>query len=211
MLVALLTIATPLSVAASAANAAVPLDRSNVATVNQLDEGPGGSAYVAYTLDTLNNVLYPQDPQLDSCNGQRAAPYIIHEPDGPLGVLALPGTGELFVSCSSNNVLVVNSTTGGILANIPVGRYPGALTKGNQIWVANFYSDNLSVISSATNRVVASVPLPAGARPTGVVKNFGNGDIYVTESGNSTVAVLSDTTHREIAAIPVGSKPYGIA
>jgi YVTN family beta-propeller protein len=47
-------------------------------------------------------------------------------------------------------------------------------------YIANFNSDNISVLDTATNTVVATVPVPVGSIPTGVAVTPNGALVYVT-------------------------------
>ena len=92
------------------------------------------------------------------------------------------------------------------------GRAPAAIAydsgKG-EVFVANFNSNNVSVISDATNAVVANIPV--GTAPFGVAYDGAKHEVLVTNLGSNTVSVISDATHAVVANISVGSAPYGVA
>jgi YVTN family beta-propeller protein len=79
----------------------------------------------------------------------------------------------------------------------------------SEVFVANLYSNNVSVISDGTDRVVASVPV--GSYPQAVTYDSGKGEVYVADSFSDNVSVISDATNSVVASVPVGSSPYGLA
>ena len=78
-----------------------------------------------------------------------------------------------------------------------------------EVFVANQYAYNVSVISDASNREVAKVP--EGMWPAGVAYDSGKGEVFVTNSLSNNVSVISDASNKAIAAVPVGSNPLGVA
>jgi YVTN family beta-propeller protein len=76
-----------------------------------------------------------------------------------------------------------------------------------EVFVAN--STNVSVISDATNKVIATIPV--GSVPTGLAYDGGKGEVFVANSGSNNVSVISDATNKVIATIPVRSQPGGVA
>ena len=60
-----------------------------------------------------------------------------------------------------------------------------------------------------TGWVVATVPVGSG--PYGVGYDGGNGDVYVANSGSSTVSVISGTSNAVVATVGVGAFPFGVA
>jgi YVTN family beta-propeller protein len=75
----------------------------------------------------------------------------------------------------------------------------------NQAYNGNY----VSVISDATNAVVASIPV--GASPWGMAYDSGNGELYVANDGAQTVSVISDSSNSVVATIPVEDHPFGVA
>jgi YVTN family beta-propeller protein len=99
-----------------------------------------------------------------------------------------------------------------VVATIPVGAAPfGAAYDSamGEIFVANYGSNSVSVISDSTNSVVATIPVGTG--PFRVAYDSAMGEIFVANYGSNSVSVISDSTNSVVATIPVGTTPYGIA
>jgi uncharacterized protein (TIGR03437 family) len=75
-------------------------------------------------------------------------------------------------------------------------------------YTANFGSNNLSVIDTSSNTLVATVPL--GSQPNSVALTPDGSRAYVTNGGGD-VWVLSTSTNAVLAKIVVGGYPSGIA
>ena len=104
------------------------------------------------------------------------------------------------------------ATTIGVLGFIPVGSHPYAVAVDNvtgTIYVANEGSNNVSVIDSASNTIIATVP--TGLQPWGIAVDSGTDTIFVTNSGSNDVSVIDGATNTVTATIPVGTNPIGIA
>lgn len=54
-------------------------------------------------------------------------------------------------------------------------------------------------------------PITVGGSPQGIAYDGGLGEIFVTNSGDNTVSVISDSSHRVVASVPVGQNPVGVA
>src|SRR2546430_8916057 len=85
------------------------------------------------------------------------------------------------------------------VANIPVGFQPDGVAydsgKG-EVFVTNYGSNNVTVISDATNAVVANIPV--GSHPHAIAYDGGRGDVFVTNAGSNGlwyVTVISDSTN----------------
>src|SRR5439155_94977 len=112
---------------------------------------------------------------------------------------------------SSVDISFTANTRGGtVVATVPVGNYPvGAAynSKNGYVYVANFVSNSVSLISGTT--VVATVPIGYGANPYGVAYDGGNSYVYVSNYGQNTVSVIDGTA--VVATVPVGTCPYAVA
>ncbi len=133
--------------------------------------------------------------------------------------------GEIFVANSfmsalPDNVSVISDSTNVVVATIGVGSGPFGMAydsgKG-EVFVANRYTENVTVLSDNSDRPVASVSLPANSTPLAVGYDTGKGEVFVanyypsTKSGD--VSVISDATNAIVAAVPLlaGALPFGVA
>ncbi|WP_410545832.1 beta-propeller fold lactonase family protein, partial [Acidianus sp.] len=134
--------------------------------------------------------------------------------------------------------LVNNTLINGNFVNTGNGLGPWGIAydpSNGYIYVADHFSDTVSVINGATNTVIANIPVGrwpvinglastctrienifALSKPVGVAYDPSNGYIYVTDcnsgTGNSgTVSVIDGANNTVIATIPVGICPRGVA
>ncbi len=123
-------------------------------------------------------------------------------------------------AATTGTVTVGSVTTGGVTATIPVGLRPAGLTVANgNVYVANSYSDTISVISTATNTVTRTIQvgvpliknaLGAGPNDVAVVGTRA----YVTLGQSNAVAVIDLTlpdAQAVIGYIPTLYFPTSIA
>lgn len=106
------------------------------------------------------------------------------------------------------NVSVVSGSRS--IASIRAGTGPTAIAVDNtsgDLYVTNFASNNVSVVSAATNTVSATIPV--GTFPDGAAYDTANGAVYVTNQGSANVSVIVGTTVE--ANIDVGANPSGVA
>ena len=129
----------------------------------------------------------------------------------PLGVAATPSI--TFISLSGFNQLKFYQTsTRSLLATVNVGRNPQGVAvapNGQNIYVANFDDNTVSVVSRATQTVAATVP--SGVGPTGVDVTPNNNYAYVTNFTDNTISVIRTSDNSVIKTITVGTNPNGIA
>ncbi|WP_153538642.1 beta-propeller fold lactonase family protein [Streptomyces sp. RB17] len=82
---------------------------------------------------------------------------------------------------------------------------------GPNAYVANFASNTVSVIDTASNTVVGS-PVPVGTNPAGVAITPDGRHAYVTNQTSNDVSVIDTASNTVVGSpIPVGTNPFGIA
>ena len=77
----------------------------------------------------------------------------------------------------------------------------------NRIYVANYYSNNVSVIDGAGNTIVATVPV--GNSPWGVAVDPNTNLIYVANYSSNSVSVIDGASNTVVGTIAVGTYPHG--
>ncbi|MCB2360944.1 YncE family protein [Clostridium estertheticum] len=128
------------------------------------------------------------------------------------------------INITSNTVFY--STLVSIKANLVLGEIPeevGSITGStgttgatgatggagpisiNRIYVANFNSNDVSVIDGEINTVIATIPV--GVNPAGVDVNTLTNRIYVSNINSNSVSVIDGLTNTVIDNIPVGTTP----
>ncbi len=135
---------------------------------------------------------------------------------GPSGVTFDPINGNLYVTdFGSNDVSVINTTTNGIIAQVPLTYgivTVVADTITGFVYTANTYS-TVYAISPITNKVawtvsVASAGCAGGCAPAVEAYDRANGDVYVAD-GTDNVSVIHGAT--VVATVPTGNGPNGAA
>ncbi len=84
-----------------------------------------------------------------------------------------------------------------------------SLAKTNYAYVANQSSNNVSVINTNTNLVVATIAV--GTSPWGVAVNQAGSVAYVSNYNSGNVSVITTSTNTVTATITVQTNPSGIA
>jgi YVTN family beta-propeller protein len=79
---------------------------------------------------------------------------------------------------------------------------------GGRIYVANSWTNDISVIDGRTLNVIASVPV--GLRPLDVAVGR-DGQVYVVNSGSNNVALMDGETNRLLAVVPLAMLPGRMA
>ena len=84
-----------------------------------------------------------------------------------------------------------------------------------EVFVSNYGSNTVSVISDSTNKVVATIEVGSG--PAGSAYDPAKGEVFVSNFGSNTVSVISDSTNAVVTNVTIassgtgGSGPNGIA
>ena len=68
-----------------------------------------------------------------------------------------------------------------------------------------------STANTASPAVGVTATIMLGGSPSGVAYDSGKGEIFVTNSGNDTISVISDSTNEVIATIPTEVNPGAVA
>jgi YVTN family beta-propeller protein len=112
--------------------------------------------------------------------------------------LAASGTGNIA------SFTAVNNGSGPVMATITATPAPTGYA-----YISNTYSNSVSVISVATNQIVATIPV--GSEPVGVAVSADGSRVYVANSSSNNISVINALTNLVIATINVGSYIYSIA
>jgi autotransporter-associated beta strand protein/YVTN family beta-propeller protein len=121
---------------------------------------------------------------------------------------------------------VINTATNSVISSIPVGNSPTGVAvtpNGKYVYVANQTNHGsssgqpivgtVSVINTATNSVVSSIPV--GFSPTGITVTPNGQYVYVANMNNQgvsgTVSVISTATNTVVSTIAVGAAPIGVS
>ena len=126
-----------------------------------------------------------------------------------IGVLLTRGGGSTAIkSVQANAVGVIDSGSGTIAAQIPVGAAPAGVAAGpDAIWVTNTDDQTVSRIEPRTNAVVQT--LRVGAGPAGIA--IGAGAVWVVNALDGTVSRIDPRASQVVQTVPVGNGPSAIA
>ena len=87
-----------------------------------------------------------------------------------------------------------------------LGSAPGL---AQNAYITNSGANTVSVVNTATNTVIATVPVGSG--PSGVAVSPDGTTAYVASGDGNTVSVINTAMNAVIATITVGSGPFGLA
>jgi len=129
---------------------------------------------------------------------------------GPWGVAVSPDGRKVYTANWYYTVSVIDTATNAVtsIPNIWNGIGGNAIgiaisRDGRRVYASNFYQQNVSVIDTATNTVIAAAP--TGPSPFGVV--VANEKVYIASWASPfTVTVVDTVTNKVIATIPIASE-----
>jgi YVTN family beta-propeller protein len=137
----------------------------------------------------------------------------------PIGVAATPdGTRAYVTNQNSDTVSVIDTASNKVVATIPVGQLPDGVAISSDenppsehddrrrqplAYVTNDRDNTVSVIDTASNKVVATIPV--GQSPTAVAVTRDGAHAYVTNLTDGTVSVIDTDSNTVIATITVAS------
>lgn len=148
-------------------------------------------------------------------------------------ILAVSTAFVTFMQDGSLSLLPRTVKADSVIGAIPVGNGPMGIaydSANGNVYVANFYSNTISVVDGNTNNVIDTIPLYYGGaiNPSGIVYNPADNHLYVTNyynTGNSgvtiggsatttiggIVSVIDGNTNNVIANMVVGNAPQDVA
>jgi YVTN family beta-propeller protein len=177
-----------------------------------------GERPMGMALNSTNDILYVVDSGsrtislVDTANFYVTDTVLLPAGIGPTEIVFMPDPsvsieGKLYIVNSiSRDVTVADTFTKRILGTIPVGEKPSAIaadTERREVYVTNEESNNLSIISAASDSVVSTVEVDN--RPTGVT--VGEEKIYVFNEGSSTISIISPSSRTVVETVSLVEPP----
>lgn len=118
--------------------------------------------------------------------------------------------GRVYVNTTDNRVAVIDGSTRRVLRHIGVGKDPQHLElspDGSRVYVANSGSDDVSVVDTVSDTVVATGS--TGRRPL-LPCVASDGSLFLPSGPDETLTALDADGH-PLATLPVGSSPHDVA
>ena len=118
---------------------------------------------------------------------------------------------KFYVTVTGENKLQIFDARLNPLADLPVGQSPqNSCANGKMLYIVNANSDDLSLVDTATDRIVSTVSVAwqgsrFGSAPTSCVVE--NNRLYVTQANTNDVAIYDLKTNRLLGYIPTGFYP----
>jgi YVTN family beta-propeller protein len=109
----------------------------------------------------------------------------------------------------NGNIASFSATNSGSLPVTATVTVTPSTVGGGFAYITNASSNNVSVINTATNSVMATVAV--GSYPYGVSVSPDGTKVYVANYGSNSVSVINTATNTVMATVAVGSYPYGVS
>lgn len=155
-----------------------------------------------------------QSPQ-PRVDGSRRQQHAVPEDDlyrSPIQMAMAHDGRLLFVVCeNTNEVLVVDTKTRGVLEAVSVGRHPFGIAVSPDerfLYVSNRWDDNVSMIDVKTMEVLRT--FPAGDDPHGLVTDASGKHLYVTNLATDDISIIETEGFTEIKRLTTGKSPFDI-
>ncbi len=169
----------------------------------------GTSLYVA-----ASNGMSAQITVVDTAQDAAGATATIAE--SSVSSLAITPGGVIYAAgpaSAQGEVAVIGTDPLQLSGIVPsLGSGPTAVAaspNGKAVYVANYDSDTLTAIDTATGIAVASIPV--GREPDAVEVSPDSATVYVANKQDGTVSVVNAAHDAVTATIPVGTSPEAIA
>lgn len=122
---------------------------------------------------------------------------------------------EVYAGSLGDSIAVFDSVSGALGTPVNTGTDSEPFTiaiapNGKALYSANYESNTVSVVDTATKTVAATIPV--GNQPFGIAVSPNGTRVYVANSGDDNLTVIDTATNQPIGGtIPTGNEPIGIA
>ncbi|HEY6249396.1 MAG TPA: beta-propeller fold lactonase family protein [Candidatus Angelobacter sp.] len=134
--------------------------------------------------------------------------------NNPTGVAVSPNGRRVYVTNQNDGTLsVIDATRDRVIATILLGGAPlgMAVTPDSQHVYIAVYPSMVAVLTTATNKVTATIVDPSLSGPALVAMSPDGKTVYVSDMISNKITVISTATNLATGSIPVGQIPLGLA
>lgn len=171
-----------------------------------------GDAVAAVSLDNNTYLMSYETPEVAVFDGTNDHVFKIKASNHLWAIAANPGTKKVYVvSVGGANVTVIDDKSHPT-ALPDIGDIPCALAvdySSGKVFVANYESNNVTVIEGTTDSVAAMVSV--GPNPQAIAVDSSNHKVYVASTRAGAVTVLDGTNHSVLGTVKTGKAPFAIA
>jgi YVTN family beta-propeller protein len=128
------------------------------------------------------------------------------------GIGLNPATNKIYLGTTGgSNVAVIYGATYAV-SWVHTGKIPCAFAADprlNRVYVANYASNDVTVLDGTSNSVIATIKV--GEHPRAIAVNPSTHTVFVANAHGNSVTVINGTNNIELATVGVGIGPYAIA
>jgi YVTN family beta-propeller protein len=159
---------------------------------------------------------------VDTRNGTVGPPVFVG--GTPEAIALNSSSGDAFVlNWDTNTVAILTPNGSAVLTRFPVGGAPNAIAIDNATGTAYVLaSNNVSIINLSNHRLVGSIDVGVSSSsvwqfiqvmvtPESILYDPASREIFVANSGNGTVSVISTESNTVVATVPVAIGPLALA
>jgi YVTN family beta-propeller protein len=186
-----------------------------------------GMAYDATSTDILVGECGGVVRSIDTANDSVGPPISVG--GLPSAIAVNTSTGNAYVvNWDTNSLAVVAANGSSVISYLIIGGAPEAVAVDNSTGTAYvFASNNVSIINLTSHARVGSIAVGVNATslqlsggalspylwasPQSILLDPLSQEVFVANSGNNTVSVISARTNAVVATIPVASEPLALA
>ncbi|MEO7215526.1 MBG domain-containing protein [Mucilaginibacter sp.] len=138
----------------------------------------------------------------------------------PVNAVVSPDGSRVYVTNGNHtntsfegSVSVINAIDNTVIETIITGSHPYGIAispDGSRVYQSNNGGADISVINTATNKVIATIATPVVGSPTGVCLSPEGNWLYAINFVTGTISVINTATNIITAEIPVGSFPLAL-
>lgn len=199
------------------------IDVIDVAALEVVNSIPTGRSPEMFVMNQAEDRIYVSNEENSTLQIiDLSSQIIVHEvPTGaePEGVILSEDEKTLYVTSEiADMVHVIDAEAGVVTDNVIVGTRPRRFVlSGNELWVTDELSGDVSIIDRETNEVINTLNfVPPGFRPVdvtpvGIALSTAGDKVYVTLGRANHVAFVDAATHEIEGYTLVGSRAWGVA
>jgi YVTN family beta-propeller protein len=142
-----------------------------------------------------------------------AQPTAVHPQNSSTIILDRSGTQVWSVNPDNDSVTVINAVLLKKMGEIPVGDQPRTLAQApdGTIWIVNQGDATITVLDATGRAHLATIPLPRGSEPYGIVFNPANAVAYLSLQSIGQIAEVDAANRTLRRTLDVGPTPRALA
>jgi len=185
-------------------NPASPTNNTVIATISWINSNPRGLKFspngdFAYVVTITGGNIYKIDVST------RSVSLLSTPGDSPHGIEVSNDWSKLYASGFSSSTLYIrDSSTGAIIADLPMSSPHGLARKSGKIYVGNYFANTISVVDQNTDAIISTITWTS--RPYSLDEDSNHDQVYVTSDNTSLISVIDTVSDTIIRTIPIQTR-----